>query len=413
MDSHTEILRKRREKLLKECQDIAERAFIDTDRPLTVEEQTAYDQGMAEVDVLEDRIRKAQEREQRAADLDASFRKINGGSAGPAANDEFANWARLPYRIAEGYELKAPPGAAARALDRVRGGVETRAMGTGGTAQDGVYGQLFEYALQGSQLLQSNITLINTADGNTLPLPVVTAHAATSDTATAANAALATSDATITTVNCTVAKYDYLTLVPTELQQDAQFDLSGYLARIAGRELGRRIAKQANIAYIAGFTTAGVTGPVGTTVSLGAQQTAGQGTDLLNLLYHSVLPEYRVQGAAWTMTDAMAATIRNLKASTGEIIWDSTPVGQGAAEGSILGKPVYIDPFLPAAAANAKTIYFGDWSALVVRVAGGIRFERSNDYAFGNDQVAYRAIVRTGAVATDPNSVKFFQQSAT
>ena len=43
------------------------------------------------------------------------------------------------------------------------------------------------------------------------------------------------------------------------------------------------------------------------------------------------------------------------------------------------------------------------------RIAGGIRFERSNDYAFGNDQIAYRALVRTGAAVMDVNAVKFLQ----
>jgi predicted Zn-dependent protease len=51
-------------------------------------------------------------------------------------------------------------------------------------------------------------------------------------------------------------------------------------------------------------------------------------------------------------------------------------------------------------------------SALKVRIAGGIRFERSNEYAFGNDQVAFRALVRTGAVTVDPNAVKFFRRLA-
>ena len=58
-------------------------------------------------------------------------------------------------------------------------------------------------------------------------------------------------------------------------------------------------------------------------------------------------------------------------------------------------------------AATKKIVYFGDWSALKVRIAGGLRFERSNDYAFGNDQVAFRAVVRSGAVVVDPNAVKY------
>ena len=65
----------------------------------------------------------------------------------------------------------------------------------------------------------------------------------------------------------------------------------------------------------------------------------------------------------------------------------------------------------PGAGRTQITGRFGD--ALKVRVAGGVRFERSDQYAFGNDQVAFRAVVRCGAVTVDPNAVKFFQNSAT
>lgn len=280
---------------------------------------------------------------------------------------------------------------------------------SGGVAQDGVYGQLWEYAVAASQILAAGVSIINTTDGNTLPFPVATVHADTG-AALAASASITSADSTITTVNSTVAKHGFLTLVPSELVSDVTFDLEGYIARNAGRQLGKRVATVASAAAIAGFTTAGVTGPVGTTVTLGAQSTVGMGSDLLVDLFHSVLPEYR-STAAFLMADPTAAIVRKLKASTGEPVWQ--PALTAGDPDMILGKPVFIDPNLPSPAANAKSIYFGDWSALQVRIAGGLRFERSNEYAFGNDQVAFRALVRTGSVALDPNAVKYFAHSAT
>ena len=135
----------------------------------------------------------------------------------------------------------------------------------------------------------------------------------------------------------------------------------------------------------------------------------GESTDLLVDLFHSVLPDYR-SGAAWVMADPTAAMVRKLKTSTGEPVWQSALVA--GDPDLILGKPVYIDSNLPSPAISAKTIYFGDWSALKVRIAGGLRFERSNEYHFGNDQIAFRALVRTGAVALDPNAVKFLAHAA-
>jgi HK97 family phage major capsid protein len=163
-------------------------------------------------------------------------------------------------------------------------------------------------------------------------------------------------------------------------------------------------------ALISSFTTAGVTGPAGTGTSLGNQATAGQGSDLLYQLFHSVLPEYR-PNAAWLMSDPTAALIRQLKASTtGISIWQSA-LTAGDPD-MLVGKPTYIVPQLPAMALNAKSIYFGEMAALKFRIAGGVRFERSNEYAFNADQIAYRAVVRAGAVGVDPNAVKYFANGA-
>lgn len=407
-------LMERRARLLKSAEDIATKGVVE-DRELTVEEQTSCDQMMAEAGKLAERAKAFKDGEERANDLENSFRKVTGHSTedrngGTDQDGEFGKWAR-EARIGDAFDLKRTRGSEARALARVRGGLEARAMSaTGGVAQDGVYGQLWEYAIASSQLLQAGVDIVNTADGNSMPFPVATVHASTSDTATAANAALNASDATLTTVSSTVAKHTYLTLVPSELVQDVTFDLEGYIAKSAGRELARRIAKIADVAAIAGFTTAGSTGPTGTSTTLGTQSTAGQGSDLLVDLFHSVLPEYRTD-AAWVMADPMAAVVRKLKTSTGEPVWQ--PALTAGDPDLIYGKGVYIDPFMPSPAASAKTIYFGEWSALKLRIAGGLRFERSNEYGFGNDQIAFRAIVRAGSVVVDPNAVKYFVHSAT
>lgn len=410
-------LLERRTAVLKQSVDIAQKGVAES-RDLTVEEEAAFDQLIAEAEALATRARAIADGDQASRDLEESFRKTTGREMSdgrdPFALGPLGTWARSA-RIGDGFDLKPIPGAEKRALQAVtgRGGeVESRAMSaSGGIGADGVYGQLWQYAIATSQLLQAGVDIINTTDGNTLPLPAVTAHAQTSDTPTAANANLATADATLTTVNNTVQKYDYLTLVPTELVQDTVFDLEGYIARAAGRELGRRVAKIASAAAVAGFTTVGVTGPVGTTVSLGNQATAGQGSDLLIQLYHSVLPDYRI-GSAWTMADPTAAIVQQLKSgTTGDTIFGAlTSMGDGFP---IMNKPQFVDPFLPTPAANAKSIYFGEWAALKVRIAGGLRFERSADFAFGSDQIAYRVIVRTGSTVVDPNAVKFFQHSAT
>jgi HK97 family phage major capsid protein len=68
---------------------------------------------------------------------------------------------------------------------------------------------------------------------------------------------------------------------------------------------------------------------------------------------------------------------------------------------TLLGKPIYTDPFVPAIATAAKSIIFGDWSQFFIRMVGGVRFERSDDYAFANDLVTFRALLRADSVLVD------------
>lgn len=409
-NSIADELMERRAALIKQIQDIAQRGVTE-DRDLSGEEQSQFDTMYAESEKLAERAKAIAEGERKAQEIEASFRRDTGGNKREVQRQEsgLAEWARSA-RVGDGYDLAPVLGAERRAMVRVVNS-EARAMSaTGGVGDDGVYGQLWEYAVAGSQILQAGVDIINTSDGNSLPLPRATVHSTTSDTPIAANAAIGISDATLGTVPLDVAKYGYLTLVPSELVQDVTFDLEGYIARAAGRELGRRLSEVASAAAVAGFTTVGVTGPVGTATGFGNQADAGEGSDLLIDLYHSVLPEYRT-GAAWLMSDPTAAAVRKLKGTDGTQVWERSLTAGNP--GTIDGAPVYIDSNLASPAASAKTIFFGDWSALKVRIAGGLRFERSNEYAFGNDQIAFRAIVRTGAAVVDPNAVKYFAHSAT
>lgn len=406
-------LMERRAKLITDAQSIAQKGVTES-RDLTVEEQSSFDAMIAEATALHQRATAVHEAEERARDLESSFRGQTGGDLNEqrAGSQESAlgKWAR-EARIGDGFDLAPEHNAERRAIATRGRGVEQRDMSaTGGVAQNGVYSQLWEYAVSAMQLLQAGVDIINTTDGNTLPMPRVTAHASTDNTALNAHDPIVESDSTISTVNLSVAKYGFLTDVPQELVQDATFDLEGYIARNAGRQLGRRVTQVAATAAIAGFTTAGVTGPTGTSTTLGTQSTVGQGSDLLIDLFHSVLPDYR-NGAAFVMGDPMAAMVRKLKTSTGDPVWQ--PALTVGDPDMILGKPVYIDANFASPAANAKSVFFGDWSALKVRIAGGLRFERSSEFHFGNDQVVFKAIVRTGAVAIDPNAVKYFAHSAT
>jgi len=350
----------------------------------------------------EKRLTSAKEGEQRAADLDASFRSSAEGreaeQRGAAAPGEFGKWIR-EARAGDGYDMPME----SRAL-------EARAMGMGGTGKAGVHTQLWEYAVQSSELL-GYVQLMTTTDGNTIPMPRATVHADVDGTDLDPNDPIVEDDSTLDTVDLAVAKRGFKTAVPNELLQDATFDVEGYVARNAGRSLGNEVARAAAAAAVAGFTVAGVTTPAGVLTGLGNQSTAGQGSDLLVDLLHSVIAPYRSSdGVAFGMSDSSAAVVRKLKTSTGEPVWQDALVAGNPD--LILGKPVAVVPQFDAFAASKKPIWFGDWKALVVRIAGGLRFERSAEAGFGNDQTVFRALVRRGAVALDPNAVKYLATPA-
>jgi HK97 family phage major capsid protein len=409
MKSLADELMERRAALIRKAQDTAQAGVVE-DRDLTVEEQAAFDQATAEADKLYTRAKAIHEGEQRAHELEQSFRKVTGHELGgrDQADDgsALAVWARSA-RPGDAFDLPQPTSRQIRQIIRRE---ELRDMSaSGGVGPNSVSTQLWEYALHVGQILQSGVDIINTADGNALPFPVATDHATTDNATLAAHAPIVNDEATITTVNSTVAKYGFISYVPTELVQDATFDLDGYIARAAGRELGRRVSAVAAAGVISSFTTAGVTAPATVLTNLGSQTTVGQGTDLIYSLFHSVLPEYRT-GASWLMADPTAAIVRSLKGSDGQSVWQ--PALTAGDPDLLVGKPVFIVPQIASPAANAKSLYFGDLSALKVRIAGGLRFERSDEFKFGNDQISFRGIVRTGAVGLDPNAVKYLVHPA-
>jgi len=400
-------LMERRAALITQAQEIAQKGVTE-DRDLTVEEQTGFDQRIAEAGKLFERASAIHEGEQKAHDLEESFRNVTGrdrGDQGDPAESGLGAWARSA-RPGDGYNLPNPTGYQLRQILK---GEQRDMSAAGGVGPNSVSSQLWEYALHVGQILQSGVDIINTSDGNTLPFPVATAHVATDNAALDPHDPLVNSEATITTVNSTVAKYGFISYVPTELVSDATFDLEGYIARAAGRELGYRVSRVAAAGVISSFTTAGVTAPATVLTNFGDQTVVGQGTDLIYKLFHSVLPEYRTNGS-WIMADPTAALVRMLKGSDGQSVWQ--PALTAGDPDLLVGKPVYIVPQIDAPAASKKSLFFGDLSALKVRIAGGLRFERSDEYKFGNDQISFRGIVRTGAVGVDPNAVKYLAHPA-
>jgi hypothetical protein len=63
---------------------------------------------------------------------------------------------------------------------------------------------------------------------------------------------------------------------------------------------------------------------------------------------------------------------------------------------------------MPAMANTAESLAFGDMSKRFIRIVNGVRFERSDEFRFQNDLVAFRCILRLDGALVGTGAVKTF-----
>ncbi|MCX6399229.1 MAG: phage major capsid protein [Propionibacteriales bacterium] len=401
MSETAKRLMEQRANTWNQAMELLDRAAAES-RDLNAEENTAFDAMNKDIDALDARAKSILEAEQRSADMAASFEKIydRPRTAGISTPAEDRNADRLrAFARGEVRDFTITP----EYRDILKSGSGANVVPTG------FYGQLWEYAVEEAAILTPGyVTQLNTDGGEALTIPKVTVHPTSS--AATEGSAMTESDPTFANGSLTVAKAGFVTQISREMIDDAGVDLLGYLARAAGRELGNTIGANAVSVLLAG-TTAAVTGPTGVSGAFGVQSTAGVGFDKLIDLYHSVIEPYRRRsGCAWVMSDPTAAAVRKIKSADGVYVWQPSVI-PGAPD-TILSKPVLIDTNVPDVALNAESVVFGDLGSLYVRIAGGVRFERSDEFAFTSDLVTFRAVVRHGALHVDPNATKSYVGAA-
>lgn len=271
------------------------------------------------------------------------------------------------------------------------------------------YATLTEHMIFNSAIRQSNVHVVTTDGGQALQMPKTTTHPTAVIIAEAGT--ITESDAVFGQITLDAYKYAFSTQISSELEADTGVNLAEYLARIGGEALGNGSGAH----FVTGTGTAQPNGVV-TASSLGktgATTVAGAFTsdDLLDL-YYSVIPSYR-QNATFLMADAAIKAARKLKeTTTGQYLW--SPGLLAGEQSSLLGRPVISDPNMAAPALSAKSIVFGDLSKYCIRDVKGVRVERSTDFAFQNDLVTWRFILRTdGDLLDTTGAVKHFVGAAT
>lgn len=408
-------LQARRRSIWHEAQALLERAEREK-RDLNAAEESSWQQMNADLDALDDNIRKMQASEQRGRDTAEAFARLGvdvptNRSVSTADAD-----VDLAFRNAILNNDSRP--IEVHAVNRRSGfqpGLERRDLLT--TSGSGLLGttfhdRLISHMVDSAAILAAGATVLQTETGETYKVPKSTAFSTAS--ITTEGSAITESDPTLGSVSFSAYKYGFITQVSYELAQDSAFDLLGFLAQQAGTAIGNGFGAHA-------ITGTGSSQPRGITIDTTLGVTGGTGVtgaftlDNLIDLYHSVPEPYaRSRSAGWLMRNATLGAVRKLKDSQNRPIFSiDAPAGSGAS-GTLMGRPVYADPTMPAVALSAKSVVFGDLSKYWVRQVGGIRFQRSDEFAFNQDLATFRAVARLdGALVDTTGAVKHFSGAAT
>jgi HK97 family phage major capsid protein len=413
-------LRDRRQNVWGEAKSIAESAAQEN-RALTDEEQGKWDAMQEEMGKLDVRIKAVLDTEKRAKDADEAFDALSGkrpeqGQAQRTAGggkmlEEIRKWARGEDGAPRNLEIRRDA-----QLGPINYRILTTAGQSGGTSASSViptdfYDMLIAHLIEVSGVMQCGPTVLNTGGGETLQVPKTTAHS--SAASAAQNAPLPTSDPTFSMQPLSAYKYGIMLQVARELIDDTAVDLLGYLAMQAGRALGNAfgtdLVNGSGANQPAGVVTTATTGVTGAVTGVSG---APSYANLVDLEYSVIAPYRQSRSCYWLAADKTIGGFRKITDTVGRPIWEPSAV-LGSPD-LLLGKPLVADPFMPAQATGAKSVAFGDFSQYFVRLVGGVRFERSDDFAFGSDLVTFRAILRgDGTLVDRTGAIKVYVGAAT
>ncbi len=398
-----------RARLITESRTVLDGAATEN-RSMSAEETASYDAMVADVDSLDERIVQRLDAEERAAKADEHRARFDKLGIRPSVTPGDESEVETEVDKTDAFFRGQLPDRSMEFSSKLVSDAEYRAVQVVGTPSAGgnlvptdFWAQLVRIQVANSNILAMGPKFIDTTGGNPLAVPTVgpTYGAAV---AVAENASAAAASDTFGQATLGAFKFEVFVQLSHELIEDSGIDVIGFVADDAGRKLVNKYGAKL-------VTGAGTTEPQGLFTAASAAVTGSGATtvsaDNLIDLQHAVLPQYRRNGA-WVMNDSTLAAVRKLKDSNGRYLLDISTVPN--QPDTILGHPVFQDPNVSALLTGQKTIAFGDPQGYIVRRVNGVRFERSDDFAFDKDLVTFRAIVRLDAQLIDTASWKVLVQ---
>jgi HK97 family phage major capsid protein len=366
-------------------------------RELTGEENQTYDRIMADLDqrsaVIETMNAQA-ERENRAAEAMKGFEsQVKPANIAVPAIDE----AELIRSLARG-EIRS---ASFEKRDVTKGS-------TGAPVPTSFYDQVILLARTVGPMLETS-TIINTAGGENLQIPSLSAYS--TGTVTSEAGTIGESDPTFNAFKTLGAyKYSFLTQISREMVEDAGVDILGFLATQTGNAIGYAV----NGALTTGTGTVQPNGIAATAGSGITGSTAVSGAftadNLIDLVYSVDTAGRTLPGTAFMMNAKSIGAVRKLKDTAGNYVF--SPALSADKRDLVLGYEVYENPAMADPATSAKSVLFGHLPSYFVRTVGGLRLDRSDDFAFQNDLITFRATMRVDGNLIQTSHVKYFAGGA-
>jgi len=359
-------------------------------RDLTAEEQEKYDRISADLDTRGAIIEQLKADEERAARLDAAAAELRTDEA-PAGDDTDAETIRAMAR------------GEVRSFNFEKRDVLTSS--TGSPVPTSFYDAVILKARLVGPMLDVP-TQLNTTSGETIQVPSLSSYSS-SATVTAQGANFSESDPAFNSfVNLGAFKYGFLIQVSREMIEDSGVDLLGFLADQVGNGLGYNVQNALT-------NGTGTVQPQGIVTAAGSGITGGTGVsgaftadNLIDLFYALDGAARLLPGVGWMMGANALSAVRKLKDTAGNYIF--SPAADGNQRDLLLSRPVFENPHVPAPATSAKSVLVGHMPSFFVRSVGGIRLDRSDDFAFNADLVTFRASMRVDGALPQSSHIKYF-----
>lgn len=380
-----------RNRAWNEAKSILDKAAAEK-RDLSAEEEQTYSRISKELEDRAATIAKLRDDESRELRMDAATREIADQvrpmSAAPVA-DDIAHIRSLVMNEKRSHNFERR---------------DILKSSTGSPVPTSFYDQVIMRARLIAPVLQTS-TVLNTTGGENLQIPSLSTYSV--GTVTGEGSAIGESDPVFNSfITLGAYKYSFLVQLSNELLEDSGVDILGFMADQVGNALGYAVGSALTVGT-------GTDMPKGIVAASSVGGTAGTATaftadNLIDLLYSLDGAARNLPGVGWMMNGKSVGAVRKLKDTAGNYVFQ--PSLAMDSPDMLLGKPIYENPSMVDVATGTKSVIVGHLPSYYVRTVGGLRLDRSDDFAFSSNLVTFRATFRVDGNLPQTSHVKHLLQ---